>query len=616
MRILKFSLLSILLTIMSCSQMPIGEKNASDAPKVIGFNPNAELGITGKELKEQVASALKSGGKAPEYLATDLFIKGNDASIRGDFQTASQIFKSVVELQPHDAYLKKKLAYEMIRGGEVKEAEKILESVFKESNFKDDGVGLILASVYSSLEKPKEARAVYTRLLTMDPDSEEACLYLSRSYVAEKMFKEAHALLASCEKRAVDNPVFSFFRGKMEYDRGNKSLAKTYFEKSLKVDTTYAQAALAVGALYEEKENFLAALGVYKKFVADENNSQNVQVLSRLVSIMFSMENNVEVIPYAESLSSLDNSDLNLKVRLGLLYSDVERFDEAAKLFKDVLEVVPESDKVLYYLGALSQQVNKGADAISYFKRIKSDSPLFGDAGLQIGQVLAAAAREDYVQGKNEYITEFKKFVDMRVVENPEMQMELKMLQASFFEDTFQYKDAISVLLSVKEHKAFTESHSYYLASIMEKNGDFVESRKLVQLIVDKDPNNAHALNFLGYSFLERNERMDLAYEYISKAVKLKPEDGYIRDSLAWYFYQTGKFQEALNESKKASEYVKNDPTITKHLGMIYQRLNNYDKAKQFLTEALKHSQVKAEREDVLKLLEDVERGRLPASAP
>ena len=619
MRILKFSLLSILMTFISCSQMPIGEKprnEMSDAPKVIGFNPSAELGIKGHELKEMVASALKVGGKAPEFLATDLFIKANDASIRGDFQTAAQIFKSVVDLQPHDAYLRKKLAYELIRGGEVKEAEKILEAVFKESNSEDQSVGLILASVYSSLDKPKESRAVYTRLLALDPESEEACLYLSRSYVAEKMFKEAHSLLTSCEKKASDNPVFSFFKGKLEYDRGNKSLAKSYFEKSLKIDATYAQAALAIGALYEEKENFMAALSVYKKFVADENNSQSTQVLARLVSIMFSLEHNVEVIPYAETLSSLDNSDLNLKVRLGLLYSDVERFDEAAKLFKDVLEVVPESDKVLYYLGALNQQIDKGDEAVAFFKKINNQSPLFGDAGLQVGQILSAKARESYVQNDSESIAEFKNFIEGRVVENPDMQMELRMLQASFFEDTFQYEDAIVTLQSMKEHKNFSESHSYYLASIMEKNGDFAESRKLVQAIVDKDPNNAHALNFLGYSFLERNESLDKAFEYISKAVALKPNDGYIRDSMAWYFYQTGKFQEALSESKKASELVKGDPTITKHLGMIYQRLRYYDKAKQFLTEALKSAQVQSERDDVLRLLEDVEKGRLPASNP
>jgi tetratricopeptide (TPR) repeat protein len=614
MRILKFSLLSILLTFISCAQMTMNKK--TDAYKEITFSPTTELGIKGNQLQEMVESAKSAGPTSREYLATDLFIKGNDASMRGDFQTAARIFKSVSELQPEDAYVKRKLAYELIRSGELKEAEKILEAVFAKSKMSDESVGLILASVYTSLEKPTEARATYQRLLTLNPESEEACLYLSRSYVAEKLYKEAHALLSTCEKKATDNPVFSFFRGRIEYDRGNKAVAKTYFEKSLKIDPNYAQAALAIGALYEEKEDFASALKVYKTFVADDANSTNTQVLSRLVSIMFSMEKNADVIPYAETLSSLDSTDLNLKVRLGLLYSDVERYDEAAKLFKDVLEAVPESDKVLYYLGALNQQTNKSLEAVSYFKRITSASPLYGDAGLQIGQLLGAVAREDFVQGKKDKSVEFNKYVEARVLENPEMKMELKMLQASFYEDTFQYKNAIATLESMRTEKTFTESHSYYLASILEKDGQFTEARHLVQMIVDKDPNNAHALNFLGYSYLERNEKMDKAFEYISKAVSLKPDDGYIRDSLAWYFYQTGKFKEALTEAKKAGDLVKNDPTITKHLGMIYQRLRYYDKAKQYLTEALKTAQVQSERDDVLKLLEEVELGRLPASNP
>lgn len=613
MRILKISLQSTLLVLVSCSQMSVTPHRIPSS-KEKAFNPTTELGIKGEDVKAMVESALQSGSKASEYLATDLFIKGNDASMRGDFQTAAKIFRSVAELQPEDAYIKRKLAYELIRAGELKESEKILEAVFKKSNSTDESIGLILASLYGTLDKVKEARATYQRLLTLNPDAEEACLYLSRSYVAEKLFKEAHALLSSCEKRASDNPVYAFFKGRVEYDRGNKTAAKTHFERSLKIDPTYAQAALAIGALHEEKEDFLSALKVYKKFVDSDSNGSNTQVLSRLVTIMFSLEKNAEVIPYAETLSSLDNTDLNLKVRLGLLYSDVERYEEAAQLFKNVLESVPDSDKVLYYLGALNQQVNKLSEAIPYFQRITTASPLFGDAGIQIGKLLSDLSRESFVQGKKEQSLEFHKFIDKRVVESPEMVVELKMLKASFFEDTFQFKEAIATLSSMKTHKNFTESHSYYLASILEKDGQFMEARHLVQAIVEKDPNNANALNFLGYSFLERNERLDKAYEYISKAVSLKPDDGYIRDSMAWYFYQTGKFKEALSEAKKAMELVKNDPTIAKHLGMIYQRLRHYEKAKQYLTEALNFAKVPSERDDVLKLLEDVEKQRAPAA--
>jgi tetratricopeptide (TPR) repeat protein len=271
---------------------------------------------------------------------------------------------------------------------------------------------------------------------------------------------------------------------------------------------------------------------------------------------------------------------------------------------------------VIYYLGALNQQTNHFQEAIDFFKRIPASSALYGDAGTQVAQMLGALAREEFVQSKkgSEALGQFMSFTNERMKEHEESTVEFKMLQASYFEDTFQYKKAIQTMSDVKTHKGFTDTHSYYLASVMEKDGQFMEARSLIQAIVDKDPNNAHALNFLGYSYLEKNERLDVAFAYISKAVKLRPDDGYIRDSLAWYYFQTGKFKEALTEAKKAFELVKSDVIITKHLGMIYQRLNYTEKAKEFLTEALKQARVESDKEDLLKILVDVEKVRLPAS--
>lgn len=613
MRLLKISVLATTFSLVACSQLPT-EVSRIEFRKTA--DPAKELGFQGDDLKGMVAQAKSLGGRATEFLATDLFIKGNDASIRGDYQTATQLFRYVVELEPNDNYLKRKLSIELIRIGEIKEAEKILETVFAESHNKDDSIGLILAGVYAALEKPEQARITYQKIINTSADAEEACLFLAKSYSAEKKYNEAHALLAKCEKKSKDDPVYAFYRGKIEYDRGHKPQAKKFFEKSLKMDHTYSQAALALGAFYEEKEDSKSAVKIYKAFLEADGNSTNLPVLSRLVTVLFSMEENLAVIPYAETLSSIDNTDLNLKVRLGLLYSDSGRYEEAKNLFKEVLTVVPESDKVIYYLGALNQQTNHYQQAIEFFKRIPGTSALYGDAGVQVGQMLGAMAREEYVEGKKsgEAQSRFMNYTAERIKEHEETAVEFKMLQASFYEDTFQYKSAIQAMTDVKAHKNFTESHSYYLASVMEKDGQYLEARKMVQVIIDKDPNNAHALNFLGYSYLEKNERLDVAFNYISKAVKLRPDDGYIRDSLAWYYFQTGKYQEALTEAKKAFELVKSDVIITKHLGMIYQRLNYLDKAKEFLTEALKQARVEADKEDVLKILGDVEKVRMPAS--
>jgi Flp pilus assembly protein TadD len=254
------------------------------------------------------------------------------------------------------------------------------------------------------------------------------------------------------------------------------------------------------------------------------------------------------------------------------------------------------------------------AEATEYYQKIPSSSPLYGDASLQLAHTFSDDAKEDLKNNKTESIKRFHDFIAERSKENEDMAFDLKMLEANFYEDTYQLKPAISTITPYQTHKNFSESHSYYLASLLEKDGQFTEARKMIQKILDKEPNNPHALNFLGYSYLEKNENMDKAFEYISRAVKLKPNDGYIRDSLAWYYFQVGKFTDALREEKKAFELVRNDVTITKHLGIIYQRLQNFDKAKEYLSEALSQAKVLAEREDLLKIMADLEKSRLPAS--
>jgi tetratricopeptide (TPR) repeat protein len=597
------------MTLSACSHM---EHNLTDI-KSVKIDPAKELGITKNELKEQIEEALKVGGKAPEFLASDLFIKGNDASIRGDFQTAVSLFKFVNQLQPKDLFVQKKLSIELIRMGELKEAEVILAKLYGTKDYKDESVGLILAGVYTALEKNSMAKDIYKKMIT-NYNSEEACLYLAKAYSAEKKFSDAHSILATCEKKNPDEPSFAFYRGKIDYEAGKIATAKTYFMHSLKIDKTFSQAAMALGAIYEDKEEYKQALNVYKKFLNEESNFQNIPILTKIVNVMLTMEENTEVLPYLENLVSLETEDLNLKVRLGLLYSEIGKYEGALKLFNDVLEVVPESDKILYYLGALNHQMNRTDEAVEKYAKILPSSPLFGDANVQMAQIMSGKAREDFTMGKSENIKAFHKFIAESVKSHEELGLELKMVEAGFYDDTFKHAEAINALSPYKNAQNFTDTHAYYLASLMEKTGQFLEARSIVQKILDKDPNNPHALNFLGYSFLERNENMDKAFEYISKAVKIKPDDGYIRDSLAWYFYTVGKFPEALKEAKKAFELNRSDVTITKHLAKIYESLKNFDKAREVYAEALKNSKVESEKEDVLNLINNLEKIRMPAS--
>ncbi len=83
-------------------------------------------------------------------------------------------------------------------------------------------------------------------------------------------------------------------------------------------------------------------------------------------------------------------------------------------------------------------------------------------------------------------------------------------------------------------------------------------------------PDQPQVLNYLGYSFLDRNENLDEALAMIERAVAAEPESGYIIDSLAWGLYRLGRFSDAVAPMEKASLLEPVDPVVTDHLGDVY----------------------------------------------
>ncbi len=84
------------------------------------------------------------------------------------------------------------------------------------------------------------------------------------------------------------------------------------------------------------------------------------------------------------------------------------------------------------------------------------------------------------------------------------------------------------------------------------------------------NPDQPQVLNYLGYSFLERNENLDEALSMIERAVAAEPQAGYIVDSLAWGLFRLGRFAEALEPMERAAVLEPLDPVVTDHLGDVY----------------------------------------------
>jgi tetratricopeptide (TPR) repeat protein len=596
----------VLIFFLSCSHAPHSSRNAvaNKNQETSNLQDPHSLAVDSAKLERMVLEAHKSP-ETKKYLATDLFLKGNMALIDGDYQTASSLFKHLVDLVPDEEFIQKKYAVSLIKMGDLQASQLVLEKLYDQGQ--EEKVGLILAGVYSGLDKEQQARSIYRRILKKNPASEDACVFLGKSYALSKEMTKAITLLNNCSKNDPKNGMYDYYVGKIHVDSGRMNAAMESFKKSYRRQPSLNQAVSAMGIMYEESEQYNSAIALYKKHLKfDPTDSA---ILSRVVQVLFQQEKYEEVLPYAERLSDLEPENLNLKVKLGILYSDVKKYPEALSIFKELLSFAPDSDKVLYYLGAIHQEMDQFQESIEYFNKIPESSALFADSSVQVANMLSTLALND-----SKWKDSFLAHVNRSIEKLKDLRVEFSVIKSGFFESKGQTKEAMECMMVVQNEQGFTTQHKYYLANLFEKEKKFAESTELIMGIIRAEPKNAHAWNFLGYAMLLRGGEMDKAHEYIQTALKISPDDGYIRDSLGWYYYKKGEMQRALAELELAFKKVPDDLEILRHLAVIHKELKNFPKARNFLESALKYAKDPLERESILVTIDELEKTRLPAS--
>lgn len=607
-------LLILLVTnyLVSCSTLPQKDVALSDlsAEQQDQLNRDA-LSIASKRLEQMVVQA-KTNPSTINYLSTDLFLKANMSLMEGDYTTASVLFKFVTDLVPDDVFVQKKYSIALIRSGQLEEAQAVLEKLYEKG--KEEKVGMILAGVYTGLDREKEARDLYQSLLSKNGKNEDACVFLSKSYSLSKEPEKAISLLQTCAKNDPKNGTYDYYVGKIHVEKGNITKAIESFKQAHKRQPDFTQTVNALGLIYEEREQYDQAVALYKEHL--KKRPTDSSILARVVHVLFLKEKYAEVIPYAEALSDHEPDNLNLKVKLGILYTDAKKFPEAISVFKDLLTIAPQSDKILYYLGAIHQEMKDYQLSIEYFNQIPATSGLYTDSSVQMANMLSTAAVIEHEAGDSDKNWEkrFFTFVNGRLDELKDMRVEFSVIKAGFYEAVGQHKNAMDTMMVVQDEKSFSTQHKYYLANLYEREKKFSEATALVMGIIEKEPKNAHAWNFLGYSLVVRGEEMEKAYEYIQTALTLSPDDGYIRDSLGWYYYKKGETEKALTHLEFALKKVPDDVEILKHLAHIHKELKDYSKAKNYLQSALKLVRYQAERQEILATMEKLESDRVPAS--
>jgi tetratricopeptide (TPR) repeat protein len=138
-----------------------------------------------------------------------------------------------------------------------------------------------------------------------------------------------------------------------------------------------------------------------------------------------------------------------------------------------------------------------------------------------------------------------------------------------------------------------------------------MESEAQFLQLIAKEPENAPALNYLGYMLAERGERLEESVQYLKRALAIDPENGSYLDSIGWAYYKDGKFDLALDNLKRAADRLTANSVVQSHYGDVLFRLGKYDEAIEAWNRALTGDGDDIDRTDIDKKIRTA-RQKLP----
>jgi len=176
---------------------------------------------------------------------------------------------------------------------------------------------------------------------------------------------------------------------------------------------------------------------------------------------------------------------------------------------------------------------------------------------------------------------------------------------ANFYKNSKKFDQAIKyyslIINTLNKNDEIKSDLLYRRGSSYERLKDYSNADKDLLKSLEINPNDAYVLNYLAYSWLERNYKIDEAIEMLEKAYASKSEDPYIIDSIGWAYYLINNFVKAENFLKRAVELMPEDPIVNDHYGDILWRLDRKIQARYFWSMVLEMKEAEQELIDQIK---------------
>jgi tetratricopeptide (TPR) repeat protein len=499
------------------------------------------------------------------------FLVAEVASQRGDLSTASSIFYELAkrEQDPRLAERAAKLAAFGNIGSLTAPAVRLWSELDPDSSEAQQAMIEMLIAT----GKLEETKPYLAKLLQKEETRASGFLYLNSILSRSQDKAGVLALIQSLAKPYPKLPEAQFAIAQAAWSATNDDVALQALNKADALKPGWSVAALLKGQVLFNKSP-QEALDFYRGFLAKHPDATEVRMNMAKLLVTQKQYDDAKKEFVLILKSAKDNPDVTAVV--GLLSYQAGDYAEAETYFQQALnQNFKNVEQIYIYLAQTAEKLNHNEEAIEWYKKVQPGQHYL-EAQLDYASLVAST------QSVDKAINQLDELEGL----STEQQILVIQSQASLLVKAKRNQDAYDLLDKTVKNMPNTPElvYDYALAAERIQKLDVMES-ELRKLIAAK-PDFAAAYNALGYSFADRNIKLDEAQTLIEKALSITPNDHYMLDSLGWVYYRKGNLDKAIEYLQQAYK-VNPDPEIAAHLGEVLWQKGQHEEAKKIWQDAL-----------------------------
>lgn len=492
------------------------------------------------------------------------FLAARTADVDKDFDNAIALYRIALQYDPTNVEVKERLMITLLMDGQFDEGVKFAEAL------KGDAAVERITTIVRGMDaiRKREYRTADKILRYSGPNDLDRMmngLLAAWAKFGDGKTKEALATISDMKGPDWFAIFKNYHAGAIAAAAGDKATARKRLNDAI-LDRDGGSAA---------PDTFMRAVMTLARLEAREGNTQKaldaISVGDNLIS------NYAPLKALREGVTKGEKQEQQVRTAAqgasAVLFSiggalNREGAEDIVSLYLQIARALdPDSPDTLVLLGGIAENQKKPELAIEYYQKVPKDSPMRRISELQLGLQLADLGKVD----------DAKKHLKALIEADPQ-DLRSYLAYGSVLSDAKEYKEmgevydrAVEVIGNVPNRSHWTIFFQRGIAYERQKKWELAEPnfRKALEL----NPDQPQVLNYLGYSWVDMNINLAEGLEMIRKAVSVKPDDGYIVDSLGWAYFRLGQFDDAVAELERAAELRAGDATINDHLGDAYWRV-------------------------------------------